>query len=145
MFSLWKCVLSIPCCDIVNQYYNLAGNSWFPDYQHADGAAQLFLGAAAVPLSNRGSRGSTAGAPDPSQSHWQAWQQTQVCPDKVCNFVCRNLEGLKLKCYWFWPFCVWPSFCVASSLTSLCWSSKLTNAPDKTIYSWKRYACTLII
>lgn len=48
---------------------NTSGDSRFPDDQHADSTAQLFPGAAAVFLSNRGPRGSAAGAPDPSQSH----------------------------------------------------------------------------
>lgn len=57
---------------------NLSGDSRFPDNQHADSAAQLFPGATVVLLSDWGSRGSAAGAPDPSQSHRQTRQQAQV-------------------------------------------------------------------
>ncbi len=64
--------------------FNLSGDSRFPDHQHADGAAQLFSGATAVLLSNRGPRGAAAGAPNPSQSHRQARQHAQVLQHKVC-------------------------------------------------------------
>lgn len=63
---------------------NLSGDGRFPDHQHADSTAQLFPGAAAVLLADRGSRDPAAGAPNPSQSHWQARQHAQVLQHKVC-------------------------------------------------------------
>lgn len=48
---------------------DFTGDGRFPDHQHADSTTQLVPGAAAVLLSNRRSRDSAAGAPNPSQSH----------------------------------------------------------------------------
>lgn len=67
---------------------HLSGDGRFPDHQHADSIAQLFPGASAVLLSNRGSRDPAAGAPNPSQSHRQTRQHTQVLQHKVCVCAC---------------------------------------------------------
>ncbi len=80
-------MVNIPSCFVNHKrlvIFNLSGDGGLPDHQHADSTSQLFPGAAAVLLSNRGSRGSAAGAPNPSQSHRQAWQHTQVLQHKVC-------------------------------------------------------------
>lgn len=118
--------------------FNLSGDGRFPDHQHADSTAQLVPGAAAVLLSNGGSGGSAAGAPNPPQSHRQARQHAQVLQHKVC--VCVICSVLELSCTLV-TICVksLSSSYSASSQTSLCSNSKLTSAPDRTTYSWKRY------
>lgn len=119
---------------------HLSGDGRFPDHQHADSIAQLFPGASAVLLSNRGSRDPAAGAPNPSQSHRQTRQHTQVLQHKVCVCVCMFVCiycGAVLQ--WQSMLIVVSSFYAASSQTSLCSSSKSTSVPDRTTCSWKRF------
>lgn len=80
-----------------------AGDGRFPDHQHADGAAQLLPGAAAVLLSERGSGGAAAGPPDSPESHRPARQRRQVLQHKVSweNISITSAASMKLSHHTF--------------------------------------------
>lgn len=87
----------------------LSGDGRFWHDQHADGPAKLVSGTPAVFLLNGGSRNPTAGAPNSSKSHWQAWQRTQVLKREVRpqdkRVLNRNLSALDQPCLRILLFC----------------------------------------
>lgn len=87
----------------------VSGDGRFWHYQHADGPAKLVSGTPAVFLLNGGSRNPTAGAPNSSKPHRQAWQRTQVLKREVSTrekrALNRNLSVLDQPCLRIIIFC----------------------------------------
>lgn len=94
------------------------GDGRFPDNQHADGAAQLLPGAAAVLLSERGSGGAAAGPPDPPEPHRPARQRRQVLQHKVSWET--NYEYHNRSDFGAFTSLILSCLRAASSLTSPC-------------------------